>query len=486
LIKIELMSASRIFFYFCLALIGGIFLDSIKPVSLPLILCLLILGIFLISVFLKYKKLVVLGLCLFGLVFGIFRHQLVESKIIHPQEGDITFEGLVVKEPDVRANNTKLTVESENVYGRVLVTTERYPEYQYGDRLKISGKLKIPQAFGGFNYQGYLAKEGIYSVIYFPEIELIAKNQGNFLYAKILGFKEKLRESIYQNLSPPQSSILGAIILGDKRRLSEDLKQKLNLTGVRHITAISGMHITILSVILMSVLILLGLARGQAFYFTLFFISLFILMTGLQPSAIRAGIMGSLFLLAQKLGRLNLSIRALVLAAALMLLINPLLLKEDVGFQLSFLAMLGIIYLFPIFQNWLSVLPKKLKNLSALTFSAYLFTLPILIYNFGYFSLVAIFSNILILPILPLIMILGFVFGILGMVHPFLGWIFSWPTWLALTYLFKIVEWFSQIPLAALRVENLSWIFVLVAYFILGLLIYKFNQKQKYLNFQNI
>ena len=188
-----------------------------------------------------------IGFCLLFLVLGIWRHEIAQSKIIYPEEQNITFTGVVAKEPDIRANNIKLTLKSvENgsrpIGGEILVTANRYPEYQYGDRLKITGELKKPEVFEDFNYKDYLAKDGIYSIMYWPRIEIIAENQGNFIYNKILEFKDKLRKNIYQNLSPPQSSILGAMVLGDKRKMPTELKEKLNIAGIRHITAVSGMH----------------------------------------------------------------------------------------------------------------------------------------------------------------------------------------------------------------------------------------------------
>jgi len=334
--------------------------------------------------------------------------------------------------------------------------------------------------FEDFNYKDYLAKDGIYSVIYWPEIELIEKNQGNLIYARILQFKNKLRESIYQNLSPPQSSILGAIILGDKRQISQEWKDKLNYAGVRHLTAVSGMHIAVLTSILMSFLIGLGFWRKQAFYFTIILITLFIVMTGLQSSAIRAGIMGGLFLFAQYLGRMNVSSRVIVFAAAIMLIQNPLLLRLDAGFQLSFLAMMGIIYLMPAFQYWLRKIPDflQLKNIISLTISAQIFTLPVLIYNFGYFSLVAPLTNILIVPLLPLIMGLGFIFAFLGIIWLPLGWIFSLPAWLLLTYLTKIVDWFSNFSWSAYVLE-ISWVWLIISYLILGLIVWRIQEQQK-------
>ena len=410
-----------------------------------------------------------MGFCLLFLVLGIWRHEIAQSKIIYPEEQNITFTGVVAKEPDIRANNIKLTIESKEVKGRVLVTSNRYPEYQYGDRLKITGELKKPEVFEDFNYKDYLAKDGIFAVMYWPQIELLSREPFS-IYGVILEFKNRLRESIYQNLSPPQSSILGAMVLGDKRKMPTELKEKLNIAGVRHITAVSGMHVAILTSILMAGLVGLGFWKKQAFYFTITLVALFIIMTGLQPSAIRAGIMAGLFLLAQYLGRPNVSSRAIVFAAAIMLAHNPLLLKLDVGFQLSFLAMLGIIYLMPTFKKWVK------SGVLAMTLSAQVFTLPILIYNFGYMSAVAPLTNILIVPLLPFIMGLGFLSGLAGLVWQPLGWILSWPVWLLLTYLTKLVDWFSQIPWASLTIENLHWLWLIIAYLILGCLVWRLNQ----------
>jgi competence protein ComEC len=487
------MTASKIFLYFCLSFIGGIFLNSFFKIPQLLMLSFLILGILLISVLWPHKKLVVIGFCILFLVAGIWRYQLVEirstkSEIRNLNDGNevVNFIGIVSTEPDIREKSQKLTVQPENINGKILITTNRYPEYRYGDKLKITGKLKTPQVFDDFNYKDYLKKDGIYSIMDWPKIELIEKNQGNLIFAKILSFKEKLRESLYQNLSPPKSSILGAIILGDKRKISEEWKNKLNYAGVRHITAVSGLHVTVLSSILMTLLLWLGFWRQQAFFGAILIITLFIIMTGLQPSAIRAGIMGGLFLLAQYFGRMNSASRAIFFAGAVMLAQNPLLLKLDVGFQLSFLAMLGIIYLSTIFRDWLKFIPwEGPKSILAMTLSAYLFTLPVLIYNFGYISFVAPLTNILIVPLLYWIMIFGFIFALSGMILPIIGWILSFPAWFLLSYLIKVVDWFSKIPLAYKTLENVHWIWLVISYLILGFITRRLNesQKLKFLNY---
>ncbi|MBU4298562.1 ComEC family competence protein [Patescibacteria group bacterium] len=507
------MTKSKVVLYFCLSFIGGIFLNSFLSVGSAFVAeatsakeaalakaGLAILGILFISVLWRYKNFVVIGFCILFLVFGIWRHQMVELGIrnnelrkLNDLDQKITLIGIVAKEPDTREKSQKLTIEIEKINynenssryikGRILATTNRYPEYQYGDKLKITGKLKTPQSFEDFNYKDYLKKDGIYSVMDFSKIELLERGKytgaTRVIYAKILEFKNKLGESIEQNLSPPQSSILGAMILGDKRKISEEWKNKLNIAGVRHITAISGLHVTILTSLLMTLLIGLGLWRQQAFYFAIILITFFILMTGLQPSAIRAGIMGGLFLLAQYFGRMSSASRMIFFAGAVMLAQNPLLLKLDVGFQLSFLAMLGIIYLLPIFQDWLKFIPwENPKSILAMTFSAYLFTLPILIYNFGYVSFIAPLGNILIVPLLCWIMIFGFIFGLAGMILPILGWVLSFPAWFLLTYLIKIVDWLSNFPWSSYTLEIL-WIWLPISYLILGLLTWRLQESRR-------
>lgn len=395
----------------------------------------------------------------------------------------ITIAGYVAKEPDVRSNNTKLTIQTEQ--GRVLVTTRKYPGYKYGDELIITGELEAPTVFEDFNYQGYLAKDGIYSVMYYPKIEPTGKNHGGFFYKTIYSFKNKMKQAVEKSMPLPEVAILEALTLGNKKSLTENLKEQLNITGTRHVTAISGMHIIILIKALMILLIGIGLWRGQAFYFALALMILFIIMVGAPASAIRAGIMGGILLFAEKIGRLNNSGRAIVFAGAVMLAINPLLLKFDVGFQLSFLAVLGIVYIKPILDGWVAKITKKQEikfwvNFITMTLAAQIATLPILVYNFGRISFISPLANVLIVPLLPYIMGAGFIFSLASVIWSFLGKILIWPAWFFFAYVTKLVELFSKIPFAAKEITNVHWIW-LVGYHILliGFLIWYRKRKSR-------
>lgn len=444
------MTKSQIFFSFCVSFVFGIFLNSIISLSQIFLLGLLILGIFPLAVFWNRQKAVVAGFCLIFLAVGAWRYGAILEDIPQVKEENINFTAVVVEEPDIRDKTIKLTVQRENAVGKILVTTDRYPEYRYGDKLKITGKLEAPPVFEGFNYRDYLKKDGIFAVMSLPKIELLNSNLGNPVLTTLFSFKNKFKEAVRRFMPSPQEGFLEALIFGDENNISDAWKQKLNLTGTRHIVAVSGMNITIIASLILNFLLALGFWKKRAFYFSLFLITLYVLMIGAPTSAVRAGLMGGILLVSQYLGRLSSATRSVVFAAALMLCFNPLLLRLDIGFQLSFLAVLGMIYFQPRFLNWLKKIPDgkifPVRTTLATTFSAQIFTFPILIYNFGYVPLVSPLTNVLIVPFLAPITILVFVFGLVSMIFWPLGYLLSWPAWLALTYITSVINVFSKIP----------------------------------------
>jgi len=430
----------------------------------------------------RISNIFVVGCLIFILAVFFVSPWLLEKKTPHLSFGGGIFIGKIIKEPDIRNTNTKLTIQTEQA--KILITTGNYPEYNYGDILEIKGKLQEPVVFEDFNYKEYLAKNNIHAVIYYPEIETLKQRQGNFIYQTIFTFKSKIKQSIEKIVPFPEISILEAITLGNKQMLGEELKESLNITGTRHIVAISGMHIIILSEIIMYLLIIFGLWRGQALYFAIGLLVLFIIMIGAPASAIRAGIMGTILLIAESIGRLNDSSRIVIFAGAIMLVFNPLLLRYDVGFQLSFLAVLGIVYLKPIFDDWIEKLFKKqslnsLIQIITMTLAAQTAVLPILIYNFGRISFISPLANIFIVPALPYIMGFGLAFNIGTVIWPFIGKILVWPMYIGLTYIVRLTNYFSQIPFASREISDIHWIWLLSYYILLIGFIWFFRKRQK-------
>jgi len=316
-------------------------------------------------------------------------------------------------------------------------------------------------------------------------------------------------KSIDVNFKNPDSEILRGVVFGNDKNMSKDLKEKFNATGLSHITAVSGSNIVILVSVLMTFLLFVGFWRSQAFYFSIIFVWFYIALIGFPASGVRAAIMGSIFLAAEFFGRQNTSSRTIILAGALMIFQNPLILLYDVGFQFSFLASMGIIHLKPIINHFFELAKtsvrkfaranfltevfsdkeSKFKNISVkiinllidivlVTISAQIFILPIIIYNFGSLSLISLITNLLVLPIIPFLTVFGLVVSILGIFSGFLGWVFALPCYALIFYLLKVLETFSK-SWATKSFENIYWVWFLIYYFLLFGLIWFFTKKLK-------
>jgi len=479
------MTKSKIFLYLCLSFIAGISFDLIFQISQLFILGFLIFTLIPISVFWKYKRIAVFSFCLLFFILGMWRYYLFQLKIENNDfenyiNQDVVFESIVVNQPVLKEKSQQFEVQPDNFDGKIIITTSKYPEYEYGDKVKIAGKLEDPPIFEDFSYKDYLTRKGVYALIFFPEIELLEKDFGNGIVKTLFSIKNSLKQSLNRIIPLPQSALLEGLLFGDEDSFSEEWKNKFNLTGTRHITAVSGMNITIISVLVLNFLLALGFWRHQAFYLSIIIIISYILMIGARASGIRAGIMGIILLTAQHFGRAGSASGAIISSAVLMLFFNPLLIT-DIGFQLSFLAVMGLVYLQPFFMKLLKKIPQKLELRYSLasTLSAQAFTFPILIYNFGQIPLIGPIVNVLIVPLLPIITILGFAISLLAIFSQPLALIFSFPIWLILTYILKIIDFSYKIPYTNLIFKNVSFAWVLTLYLFLGFLILKIQKRQK-------
>jgi len=376
----------------------------------------------------------------------------------------VIFQGQVADEPDVRSDNARYKIETSQ--GDILLVAKKYPAYNYGDVLEISGKLKTPQTGEDFDYARYLAKDDIYSVIYYPQIKLLRSGAGNFIKVSLFRVKNKFENSIGQILTEPQASLLAGLVLGEKRGFSPELMSDFSRTGTTHIIALSGYNITIIGVALMNFFNFFMLRRSVSFWVAAAIIVLFVIMTGASASAVRAAVMGILVLIAQQAGRLYSIRNALIFAGALMVYFNPKVLTFDLGFQLSFAATLGLIYLSPILKNWvvgdetIKKTPKfilGLKEILVATLSAQIAVLPLLVINFGQLSLIAPLANVLILAFIPVTMFWGFLAGLAGIFWLGLGKALGWIAWLFLTYEIKTIEFLAKFPLAATQFKWNWW-----------------------------
>lgn len=483
------MSASKIFLFSCLSFIIGVSLATfVPPKNFSadfLFYNFLLLLVFLVALIFNWpnKKARLIFILVLFFVLGFWRYQISWPKdnfgrIEFYADKKITFEGVVDEEPDQRIDNQRLVIrvseaEGKAIRGEILTTASIYPRYDYGDRLKIDCKIKKPGNFNDFDYGRYLAVSNIYAVCGFPQIEILEKNQGGKFYQEIFAFKKKLRRVIVENLAEPPAGFLAAFLLGDKKGLDQTFFDNFAKSGLAHIIAISGQHITIISVLLLSFFISIGFYRQQAFYLIVLFLVFYIIVIGAPASAVRAAVMGFLLLFAMRLGRLNSADRALSLAAALMLVFNPKLI-HDAGFQLSFAATLGIIYFYPFFRQRLRKISSfwGLRDLVLITLAAQIAVLPFAVYYFKRLPFFSILTNFLVLPILPLVISLGFAALFIGLIYPALAKILFWVLWLILIYIIKAAEYSAILPLSYFEFQQISWWWAGIGYIvIIGMII---------------
>lgn len=411
---------------------------------------------------LRISKSQIFRLILVFFILGVGVFSLINRDKHVPSPGEVDFYngknfefiGRVIKPPDKRLNHTKLTLEVlEPVAGKVLLNASMYPEYFYGDQLKVNCQLKAPEPFKGFAYDRYLAKSDIYSQCNFARLKLLSRGNGDWLLIKIFDFKNKLQYVINKNLPEPQGSMLSAMVLGNRRGVPKEVVEKFNLTGTSHLMAISGLHITIFSALVMKICLSLYLSRKKSFWVITLILILYIIMIGFPASAVRAGIMGWMVILAMYLGRLNKSTNALLLVASLMLVVNHKLLLDDIGFQLSFSAVLGIIHFSPWLEGWLNKVPNflALRDVLVMTFAAQIATSPLIIFYFERLSLISPIVNLLVVPFLPYLMMAGLGAIFFSLVLPIFSQILFWPVYFLLSYILKIIEIFSLVPYATLN-----------------------------------
>jgi len=287
------MTKSKIFLILSLSFIVGIFVRSFWDINSLVVLVLSVTSIIAVSLAYKNKIILTSGLAILFFVSGIW---LTEKKL--SQLNDLNLAGqnyageaLIIKEPAVSGNYRKIVaeIETSNVSKqKILVNANIYPEYFYGDKIKLNCNLDIPENFAdGFDYRMYLAKEGIFYVCKKTKMELVGHNRGSNLYAGILKIKNKFGNNINQLIPYPQAGLLSGLILGGSAGLPKDLRENFSRTGTTHIIAVSGYNVTIVAEYLMLLGIFLGLWRKQAFWFAVFGILLFVLMTGMTASAVR-------------------------------------------------------------------------------------------------------------------------------------------------------------------------------------------------------
>ncbi|MDP2952709.1 MAG: ComEC/Rec2 family competence protein, partial [Chloroflexota bacterium] len=368
-----------------------------------------------------------------------------------------------------------------------------FPYYRYGDLLQLRGRLETPPSGEDFDYREYLAREGVSSLVRYPSrVELLAEGQGFKPLEAIYHLRGALSQALASALPEPQGSLAQGILLGLRGDIPQSVKEALARTGTAHILAISGQNLTIvLGLVVASTVWLWGRGRPHYLVASLAVLWGYTALTGMSPSVLRAAIMGTLWLLAQYLGRPQSAAPALLFAAALMAGIQPSVLW-DISFQLSFAAMAGIIFIPPTFRG-ASPSPGQaggghsptalLWDALWISGAAVLATAPIIALNFHRFSLTSLPATLLALPALPPIILTSALAAGLGLLSAPLAQAAGWLVWLFTTYLLKVVELFSALPLVSVEMNGVTEPMVWAYYILVAGALWITGQGQRLLPF---
>ncbi len=408
-------------------------------------------------------------------VAGIFRYQIALNTFergplfqFHDERSH-RIVATIADYPDVREDQLKLTLRVETVDGAassglLLVSLPRYPDrYFYGDRLVFEGMVEAPVEFEDFSYKNYLRRYGISSVMYEPRIVewescLTERRvcEGSVAKFWILRLKSAVEDRLNRLLVEPEASFAAGILLGARQGIPPDIIEDFKVTGLTHLLAISGYNITLIISFVCGLFAFLR-PRPQIAVATSVIV-IFVVMVGASAAVVRAALMGSLALWARWFGRAAEVTRLLVLSAGFMMVWNPFVLLDDVGFQLSFLATWGLIHLTPPIESlferldWFHKIPSLFswKEAFITTLAAQVATFPILILQFDRLSLISPVANVAVVSFMPLAMLFGF----LALVVSWMWWdaalAIAYVGWFFLKIILALAHLLAQVPYASI------------------------------------
>jgi competence protein ComEC len=388
--------------------------------------------------------------------------------------GLVRVRALVTDEPEVRGRSQRVRLEVREVFvdgswqaesGGVLLRRGLFPRHDYGDLLELEGELETPPTFPDFDYLDTLAREGIGSLLAYPEVRTIATGRGNDVLQEVHTTRYRLGDALARALPEPQAALAQGILLGQRSAIPADLSADMNATGTSHLIAISGQNVSLVAGLVISTLAWL-IGRRQAAVVALLTIIGYTALTGASPTVVRAAIMGGLLVTATLVGRPASAATSIALAAALMTGLEPQV-AHDVSFQLSFASILGIVYLAPplhgrgveLAQRWgvdaeSGGLAGSVVESTAVTAGAVLATLPLIALYFGRISVVALAPNLLLVPAFPLIMGAAALTAIAGVAWAPLGQAAGFVAWGLLTYMIGIARFFAGVPVASAEIDG--------------------------------
>jgi competence protein ComEC len=386
-----------------------------------------------------------------------------------------TITGLVVTEPRSRGDRMQFRLASETIFakgvdtdtsGLALVESDRGAAVQYGDRVRATGLLAAPATWDTFSYADYLGRQGVFSIMRNAGLEVVASGHGDPFTSALLGLRNKVQRNIASAIPEPQASLLTGMLLGDEDGIAPELNADFTRVGASHVIAISGFNMVIVSGIVIRVLS--SLIRGNRIVVTLnalSVIAVYSLFVGASPGILRAALMSGLLVVGSQLHRKTFVPTSLAFATVVLSLGDPAVLL-DIGFQLSFLAVLGLsLFADPLSARFRRMLERFLPARAAtilhstlnepliVSIAAQITTLPLIILYFGRLSLVAIPVNALIVPVQAAALLLGMTAAVVAAFIPVIGTLIYWADLVFVSWTIAVVRAFADLPFAEIIVD---------------------------------
>ncbi|MEW6448319.1 MAG: DNA internalization-related competence protein ComEC/Rec2 [Bacillota bacterium] len=433
-----------------------------------------------------------------GIIAARFAIAEAASPLADLADHHVTLKGTVVAEPDVRARDARYVLRvaearvGQRVFkgGKVLLVV-RKPErvFGYGDLLRVKGMLVKPAPPGNpgeFDYGAYLARRGIGVQVYARPEGVMRLGHGvpNPLVVPALWLKARLFAVLDALFSPGQSTLIKGIAFGTRTAIDPAVNEAFVETGVVHILSVSGLHVGLVLGFVLGIARVLRLRSGVTLLTAVFVLLFYDLMVGADPPVVRATVMAVLLLLARHLGRERDWPTALAAAALVVLLANPLAVG-DPGFQLSFAATWGILFLGPAMVAGLERLGSRwrIPGRTALAWGvavplgAQLGTLPLVALHYNLVSPVALLANIAAVPLTGFILLLGILAAVLGLCWLPLGEVLAAPAGLTLDVFLYLIRFFQHLPGAVVYVPAFPWAVVVLWFGLLYLVTSKLTGK---------
>ena len=484
-----------------IGLVIGNYVDVSPTILLSLLFALFIATIILVCVNVSWLN----YLIIFSMILaGFLRYEAATrlfpaDHIIHfvDTNNPITLVGKVVGFPHQKLNRAEVEIEVREIFldslhvrtgGKILVRLWRMnflPDY--GDQLQLTGKILSPRGErnpGEFDYQFFLATHGTYGIMNISHAEDVAvtpsiyqKSAGHLIYQ----IKKKFYRSLNDLYQGQPRALIAALLLGERGEISPELKDAFVKGGVIHALAISGLHIGYIGMIFFGLFSLLRFNYPARIIAVIVSVFLYDLLIGFEPPIVRASLMMGLFLFGRLFQRQTDFLNIISTAALIIVLINPQELFQA-SFQLSFGAIMSIVYLYQRLKILFDKLPLFCKltqskigdylgSLFLVTLSAQLGTLPIVAYYFHRFSLSAFVLNLIVIPLVGIVIALGFATLIFSLFSVTLAQFYANTNTVCLEFMIRVLEKASAIRFSSIEIGMFGLVAILMYYLLLWIIL---------------